>query len=177
MNGERWKDIPGYEGRYRVSNMGRVISLPSVMAGTRIMKGSKNSDGYKIVCLSHDGKRDAKGKRRGVTARVHRLVLLAFVGPCPKGMESRHLNGIKTDNRLSNLEWAAPAVNNRDRHKHGTMPKGSAIIFSKLTAEKVRSIRRRLKRGHRPERIAKRFGVDRRSITMIRDGETWRWLK
>src|SRR5262249_4354731 len=53
---------------------------------------------------------------------VHRLVLEAFVGPCPPGMEARHVNGIKTDNRLVNLQWGTHRQNMRDKatHKMGT---------------------------------------------------------
>lgn len=92
---EVWKDIPGKPG-YRVSDQGRVIGPRG-----KILKPSVLSNGYLQVHV------------RGEEL-VHRLVLFAFVGPCPPGMQTLHDNNIKSDNRLSNLSWGTPKQNARD---------------------------------------------------------------
>lgn len=104
MSGEEeWRPIPGHDG-YEASSLGRVRSP------RRVLKpwGSNNKIGHLKVGL--DG-----GKRMW----VHRAVLLAFVGPCPPGLEVRHLNGEPTDNRVENLRYGTHAENMQDMAAHG----------------------------------------------------------
>lgn len=105
---EQWRAVPGHEGRYEVSDLGRVRSLRRciVLATARASRY-----GHRSVSLS------VAGERR--TARVHHLVLEAFVGPRPAGLETRHLNGDPSDNRLANLTYGTPSENQRDRVRHG----------------------------------------------------------
>lgn len=119
---ENWMPIPGYEGDYEVSDLGRVRSLPRrVMrrngaschvAGRVMSTKATNRKGYVVVNLRRPG--TAK------THLVHRLVLAAFVGPSPEGMETRHLNGDPCDNRLPNLAYGTPVENATDKTRHGT---------------------------------------------------------
>jgi hypothetical protein len=106
MKEEIWKDIKGFEGRYQVSNMGRVRGLdrwtlderPHFVKGM-ILKSSLNKGrGYLRVSLS-DGNRNYKH------IEVHRLVALHFVPGYKEGLVVNHINEIKTDNRAENLEW------------------------------------------------------------------------
>ena len=113
-----YKYIPEYPG-YRVGDDGSVWSLwVGSGGGTRLgtywrqLKTPPNEKGYQRVNLIRDGKPRS--------FRVHRLVLLAFVGPCPKGMQARHLNGNSSDNRLANIAWGTPEENYADIHRHGT---------------------------------------------------------
>lgn len=109
---EIWKDILGYEGKYMVSNWGRVKSLNYNKTGKeRIMKLTKASNGYLQVNLSKDGKRKF--------CYVHRLVATAFCEN-PEGYTVvNHINENKADCRANNLEWCSRSYNNtyNDRAK------------------------------------------------------------
>lgn len=113
-NEEIWKDIVGYEGLYQVSNYGRIKRLSGFyFCGHRnqdkriinetIMSFSKNQKGYFALRLSKDG------ERKGYL--VHRLVWITFNGSIPEGMQVNHINEIKTDNRLCNLNLMTPKEN------------------------------------------------------------------
>lgn len=113
---ERWRQIPGYEGFYEVSDLGRVRSLDRTTARGRRVAGRNLSliacaSGYRQVGL-HDG--------RQVTFHVHRLVMAAFSPAPAAGLEVRHLNGDRADNRLANLAWGTHIDNMRDQRAHGT---------------------------------------------------------
>lgn len=101
---EEWRDIKGFEGLYKVSNLGRVKN-----SRNRILKFYKINSGYYCLKLVHeDGKRES--------SLVHRLVIETF-NPCPvtdKKMTVNHINHDKTDNRLENLEWMTYQENCRD---------------------------------------------------------------
>lgn len=111
------------------------------------------------------------------TFRVHTLVLLAFVGPCPKGWSCCHNNGDATDNRLENLRWDTYSSNQLDRARHGTDARGIKNSNSKLTEEQVREIRKHIAEGKKNnQQIAILFGVSRASIRSIRVGKSWKYL-
>ena len=107
---EAWRPIPGYEGKYRVSNEGSVESFQR--RSPRRLKAQIHPQGYWYVTLW------ANGKAKVFT--VHSLVLMAFVGPRPDGMVVRHLNGDPADNRIVNLVYGTPSENQRDSVHHGT---------------------------------------------------------
>ena len=118
MENEIWKDIPGYEGLYQASNLGRILSLK--FAKTRILRLRKNNYGYFLVTLRNCNK--------SKTFSVHRLVLLAFVGKSDLVVD--HINEIKTDNRLCNLEYVTYEENaERYCRKRRVLPKG--VSYSK----------------------------------------------
>lgn len=117
MGNEKWLPIPGYEGAYEVSDLGRVRSLDRISAQGRPIKGRvlsqmTGSSGYQQVNLHRD--------RKQATHHVHRLVLLAFVGPGGEDMQGRHLNGDRSDNTLANLAWGTQLENMQDQREHGT---------------------------------------------------------
>ena len=111
---EIWKDVNGFEGRYQVSNMGRVRSLDrtSIDKAGRIhhtkgmiLKDSINKGrGYYRISLSD-------GHRNYTHYEVHRLVALHFVPGYKEGLVVNHKNEIKTDNRAGNLEWCTSQYN------------------------------------------------------------------
>ena len=96
LENEIWKDIKGFEGLYRVSNLGRVKSLKRPYGlKEKILKPEILNNGYCKVCLCKQSV-----KKRYL---VHRLVWSVFNGTIPENMQVNHINEIKTDNRLSNL--------------------------------------------------------------------------
>lgn len=160
LPGELWKPVVGYEARYRVSNKGRVACQGGVMRLTL------NIRAYHVLTL-WDG-------RRGRTKRVQRLVLEAFVGPCPPGMEACHNDGTRTNNHVENLRWASPMDNAADRRRHGTQCVGSLIGVAKLTAAAVLDIRRARVEGRLLGEIADEWGVDESTIYQVVHRKTWR---
>ncbi len=114
---ERWLSVVGFEASHEVSDHGRVRSIDRVVqtrAGwTRPWRGrvlaGRDVNGYRSVALP------------GYPSKlVHRLVLEAFIGQCPDGMECCHNNGVRNDNRLSNLRWDTTSANMFDKQRHGT---------------------------------------------------------
>lgn len=114
----RWKPIAGTGGSYEVSDYGDVRSTDGVdtrgrrRTGCTLRQQTTARGGHRYVTLR------MQGRKRNVY--VHRLVLDAFVGPCPPGLEPRHGNGHPADNRLANLQWDTRSENTRDRVRHGT---------------------------------------------------------
>ena len=108
---EQWKDIPGYEGYYQVSNTGKVKSLTGYYKNKRsILLKHSLSRGYSRVLLCVNNKRKS--------IYVHKLVMLAFVGES-NGLQVNHINGVKTDNRLSNLEYVTQSENMKHAYRMG----------------------------------------------------------
>lgn len=113
----RWLPVVGYEGRYEVSDQGHVRSLDRVLRSGkprrgRVLKQVQHPRGYLLVNLWLDN-----------TSRmwlIHRLVLMAFVGPPPVGTEGLHADGDSGNNALVNLSWGTHSENQYDQVQHGT---------------------------------------------------------
>jgi hypothetical protein len=170
------RDIPGYPG-YGASEDGRVWSRWE-------RKGKcRRGAGWVLVERWHERKQTKKPSRRfvvklrregrGCYLHVHTLVLLAFIGPRPKGLECRHLNGDPTDNRLVNLRWGTRSENEADKARHGTVPQGERAGNSVLSVGKVRQIRRWAAAGQTQREIACRLGVHRATVGDVVTGRRW----
>ena len=155
MEKEVWKIIEEFP-RYEVSDLGRVRSNIGKQKTLSLCAGR---GGYVDIRL--------RSKKKTRKQRIHRLVLLAFVGPCPEGHETSHEDGCKTNNRLDNLKWATLAENEAMKHLHGT-------ANYKLNPDKVRDIRSRSKAGESYYSMAKIFGVDGRTIRGVVLREHWK---
>jgi len=157
---ENWKELPGYEGRYEVSDEGRVRSLKTGL----LKKPTLNEkDGRLFILLW-------KNSRKPKLRRIHRLILETFRGPCPIGKEGCHNDGNKRNNRLTNLRWDTPKNNHADKIKHGTTNRGERCGIAKLTLKQVKKIRKdkRLQRI-----IAAEYGVLQNTISRIKNGKRW----
>jgi hypothetical protein len=169
---EQWRDVVGYEGFYQVSDLGRVRSLVRLLPeaharGVRkekqVLRFGSNKQGRLQVTLCMEG----------VTRRfqVHTLVLLAFVGPRPDGMECLHDDNDYTNNRPSNLRWGTHLENMRDKARHGTQQRGEQCSKAKLTEADVVAIRS----DKRPSRaVAASYGVSQVCVIFIRKRKTWK---
>lgn len=109
---EEWRAVPGLEGRYEVSSIGRVRSTADVFRGGKVLKPVLVRN-YEVVNLYGAG-----GVRH--QTKVHRIVCAAFHGPRPfAGAVVRHLNGNSRDNAATNLAWGTFTENNNDTVDHG----------------------------------------------------------
>jgi hypothetical protein len=170
------KPILGFEGYYEVSDTGQVFSLPRITSHGHSIQGLELSPkvskkrGYLMVQLFRDGNSTCRW--------VHTLVLEAFCGPRPRGMECRHLDGLPSNNCISNLKWGTPAENAKDRVRHGVTHPGESSPFAKLSNAEVLSIRAKgavYVRGIY-QRLAKEYNVGDEHIRCIIKGTTWRHL-
>ena len=113
---ENWKDIPGYEGRYQVSDLGRVRS-----ASGAILAQQYQNTGYRIVHLYANGKRSVR--------TVHRLVAAAFVKGFFPGAIVNHLDGTRDTNTAGNLEWVTHSGNMTHASRTGVLkPRRFAVV-------------------------------------------------
>jgi hypothetical protein len=166
---EVWKPIKGYEGLYEISNLGRIKSLPkpNYKSKIKILKPPLNTYGYCYVTFFKD--------KHKYNYLIHRLVLQAFIGY--SDMQCNHKNGIKTDNRLENLEYCTQSENMIHAYQIGLqIPlKGELSKNSKLSLSDVINIRKLYqKRGYWNQlRLSKLFNVSRPNISNIVNNKRW----
>ena len=141
MQSIEWRPVVGYEGRYEVSDDGRVRSLSRVVMRSNGAPQSVRAreliqcdfKGYRAVNLAMNG--SAK------VGLVHRLVASAFIGKGEIGQEVCHGDGTRTNNNASNLRWGSRSDNMQDALRHGThynASRDSCIRGHEFTAENTR---------------------------------------
>jgi hypothetical protein len=174
MKTEIWKDIPGYEGRYQASDLGRIKSL-------RRQVRSKNwythKDFYRTVPerILRPGRYAKTGhlsvvlERGGSGKPVHKLILMTFVGRPPQGCESLHRDGNPANNRLDNLHYGTRTENILDVYRQGGR-------WRKLNINEVLEIRSELDSGERGVALALKYEVSQATISAIKRRRTYRWL-
>lgn len=178
-NSVEWRDVPGYEGLYAVSDSGQVKSLERfIHQATRwggmvsrrwpekLLAQTPDNGPYAYGRLQVKLSKDGKAK----THLVHRLVAAAFLGPCPDGCEVAHNDGDVSNNRVENLRYATPRENTHDKFMHGTVLRGSQIGNSKLTEEQAIAIK---SANGRYQEIADRFGIAIAQVSRIKSGKRW----
>jgi hypothetical protein len=171
---EEWRSVPGFEGRYEVSNHGRVKSLPNSRRRTELIlqQGVHKRQGHRIINLTgHDGTAHFQK-----TYWVHRLVLEAFVGPAPLRMEGCHNDGDPANNHIDNLRWGTDADNQGDRIAHGTSNRGKRNGHNVLDECQVVSIKLRLEAGESAAGLAREHFVHPSTVKNIKHGRNWAWL-
>lgn len=130
-----YRDIKNYEGYYQINENGEIKSVDRTIKkknGVWTLKGKPlraniATNGYKYVVLSKDGKTK--------TCYIHRMMAETFLNEEHDGLEVNHINGIKTDNRLENLEWLDRYTNAslgsktaKHNHKLGNNPKSKSVV-------------------------------------------------
>lgn len=154
--------IPGFEGAFSATQDGRIWSHErSIRTGrdcTRVIKGkwlkTANSRGYRVVGLKHD-----------FQISVHRLIAMTFLERSPGKDHVNHKNGIKSDNRVENLEWCTQGENNA----HAKLI-GLTRAPRKIAAEQAAEIRRLVQAGRTQREISRVFGVGRSTIQRVFQG-------
>ena len=156
---EQWLDVVDFESLYEVSNHGNIRSFKTKQIKKQTFDKINNRP---YLGLWKNGKQKI--------VKPHTLVMEAFVGKRPFGMECCHNDGNAFNNNISNLRWDTPKSNHADKIKHGTTNRGERCETAKLTLDQVRAIRKddRLQRL-----IAKDFGVAESMVSRIKNGVRW----
>lgn len=178
MGAELWKTVVGFSG-YEVSNHGHVRSI-LMRQGCRakikqgILRGwTKFYHGKPVAVMI-----GLRKEGQTFEYRLHRLVLEAFIGPCPDGMEGCHGDGNPLNNHLDNLRWDTHIANVADCIRHGRKTKppiriGEKHHNTKLTAQDILFIRSvQMRRGSKAE-LARKFNVAQITITRILRRKVW----
>lgn len=162
------KEFPGYY----ITRDGRVWSRIArngsggLTDTYRLMKARKNEYGYPFVMLG--------GKNRKKRF-IHRLLLETFVGPCPPGMQCRHLDGDPGNYSMTNIEWGTPLQNIEDRRRHGTDNSGERNGHAKFTNKEAVEIRRRYAVGDISQaELAREYGVDGAGMCNLVNRKTYK---
>jgi len=172
----KWRDIPGWELRYAISENGDVKSKDMVVGAkcgkTAVRKGRPlklvlKNNGYLAVTLTNGV--------ASLQVSVHRLVARAFIGECPLGLHVLHNDGNKGNNHYSNLRYGTPAENVKDTGKHGRQRKGENHPRAKLSLTAVQFILSKPKMLKKA--LAVQFNVSEAHIKAIQSKRAWKHVK
>lgn len=165
---ETYVDIIGYEGLYKISNLGRIKSFKRYNYGKLMSNNSFDKDGYLKIGLI-----DTLGKRKHY--RIHRLVALAFIDNPNKYEFINHKDNNPSNNSMDNLEWCSLEYNNSYRFYNGNANhKGESHPQTKLTDDVVKQIYILGHSGNYTEsQIADTFNTTRSVVNKIRLKYTW----
>jgi hypothetical protein len=160
--GEEIKWIPGYEGKYAATNMGRIFSFKRDQP-KQLCYGLNN--GYYVVYLYKE--------RRRKLIKVHRLIAIAFINnPCALNFIN-HKDGIKVHNHVSNLEWCTGKQNAIHAHEIGLYPRASCRKNAKFSDQDIVDIRASNKSL---ADLSKIYRVSRGTISKVSTGIQWKYI-
>lgn len=166
--------IEGYEDLYSINIKGEILSHPKIngqrgLSQPKILKHLTDSDGYKFIALSKDGNKKYY--------KIHRLIAQSFIiNPLNKPIIN-HKNGIKDDNRISNLEWCTTKENIQHSWDMGLSNQdGEKNPTSKLTEAIVKDIRNRIKNGEVQRKVAIELNISPTTVHDIINFKTWKHI-
>ncbi len=165
---EEWRDVPGYELYFKVSNTGKVFSKRT----NKELSVSIGKTGYKILSTRLDGR-----KSKAIALKVHRLVALAFIDNEYNKPYVNHKDGVKTNNTVGNLEWCTAKENSIHAVKTGLtiMPSGENHPSTILNVEIVKRVRELYESGlYSYANIATMLNLKKRTVAGIVRRETWK---
>ena len=167
---ENWQPIPGWNGMYEASDLGRIRSWywnnPCKSCPT-IRKQQKDKDGYSFVLLY------SQGKQKGY--RVSKLVLMAFMG-IKEGYEASHLDGDKNNNYLIILKWETRKENENRKKIHGTSAVGVRNHFHRFNEQDIFDMRKMRDGGAKLKEIAEKYRTSETQVSMVCRRITWKHL-
>lgn len=170
---EIWKDIIGYEGLYQISNLGNIKTFNWRNTGkTAILKLCKNKNGYLGTALTKNGKLKS--------VEIHRLLALHFLPNTENKKQVNHINGIKADNNISNLEWLTQKENIQHAFKTGLNKglKGEKNGRCKLTNIQVIKIRQKYNTKEKTVmQLSNEYNMNWSTINDLVKNITWKHLK
>lgn len=177
---ETWLPVFGFEKTHEVSNFGKIRRIGSV----KPLATHKNDKGYYSVQLHCSGFRKAR--------TLHSLVADTFICPRPEGMQVNHINGVKSDNCVDNLEWVTPSENMAHalriglrKKSYNHFNKGNRNLAptrpqtvdgnynAKLSEADAKTIISLLKTGRTCKSLANEFSVSKTSVVYIKTGKRW----
>lgn len=182
---EEWLPVNGYEGFYEVSNLGQVRNVKERRHTSigRVLKPLPTTNGYFRVCLNKDG------ERRYIS--VHRIVATTFLGVPDSELQVNHIDGVKSNNRIDNLEW----VTSKQNHHHASMmglkafgdrnpsrlypekrKRGPDNHKTKLTEDKVIELRRLSSEGWGCARLGRYFGITKQAARAVALRRNWKHI-
>ena len=182
---EIWKDIKGYEGVYQISNTGLVKSLSRALIRGRgglyilpekLLKIKVNRGGYQVVHLRTN---------KNWYPTVHKLVAEAFI-PNPENKQTvNHINGVKTDNKVENLEWATHSEQVIHAIATGLYKqpdislytkRGSENPISKIKEEDIPEIKKLRESGMTYREIGEKYNIGISQVFRICKNQSWEWM-
>lgn len=176
---EIWKDVVGYEGLYEVSSWGRVRSLDKNVWNGKVFFKKKGEfkafylhKGYPVTCLYKNNVKK--------NVNIYRLVAIAFIPNPQNKPEVNHIDGVKTNSHVSNLEWATSSENSYHAYHTGlaTAPvlKGSKHGMTNLTEDDVIEIRRLYSENVKRKEIMEMYGIAASPFHRIVSRKSWRHI-
>ncbi len=169
---EVWFDHPNFLGYFQGSNLGNVRSLDRLVRGNTSYRPVKGRMVLQKLSRSDYAACGFSMFRNHYNYLVHRFILETFIGPCPEGMECRHLDGVKMNNRIDNLLWGTKAENAADKVRHRTLIEGPAMYNAKLKAEDIPKIHALYETGLTQKEVAEAFGMS--GVAGILRGENYK---
>lgn len=161
MTHEEWRWIPGLEGQYQASNLGRIRSF--LRGRIRILAAADGGNGYESLHVRSRG-----------SVPVHVLVCETFHGPKADGQETRHLDGNRKNNTPENLAWGTRTENMSDTIRNGRIQAGERHAGTHLSEAQVCTMREKYAAGTSSAALADEFDTSQNAVYHICTGRTWK---